>query len=174
MYTKQAFTYTEKLTMSIDKIVAKQYRDKVNQAVNQFASLSRLPNHGLPKEGWLRTVRTALGMSGTQLAKKLGVTKARISKAEQDEPHGSVTLKTVHTMAEAMDCKFVYAIVPKQNVEDVIKERAIEKARTQVKTASAHMALAAQSLSKEQLEFEIERIAAQIMDKMPSDFWNDE
>ena len=160
--------------MSIDKIVAKQYRDKVNQAVSQFGALSMLPNHGLPKEGWLRTVRTALGMSGTQLAKKLGVTKARISKAEQDEPHGSVTLKTMQTRAEAMGCKFVYAIVPKQNVEDVIKERAIEKARTQVKAASTHMALEAQSLSKEQLEFEIERIAAQIMDKMPSDFWNDE
>jgi len=160
--------------MSIDKIVAKQYRDKVNQAVSQFGSLSILPNHGLPKEGWLRTVRTALGMSGTQLAKKLGVTKARISKAEQDEPHGSVTLKTMQSMAEAMDCKFVYAIVPKQNVEAVIKERAIEKARAQVKAVSTHMALEAQSLSKEQLEFEIERIAAQIIDKMPSDFWNDE
>ncbi|UVW35727.1 mobile mystery protein A [SAR92 clade bacterium H455] len=160
--------------MSIDKIVAKQYRDKVNQAVSQFGSFSMLPNHGLPKEGWLRTVRTALGMSGTQLAKKLGVTKARISKAEQDEPHGSITLKTMQSMAEAMDCKFVYAIVPKQNVEDVIKERAIEKARAQVQAASTHMALEAQSLSKEQLEFEIERIAAQIIDKMPSDFWNNE
>ena len=102
--------------MSIAKIVAKQYRDKVNQAVSQFGSLTMLPNRGLPKEGWLRTVRTALGMSGTQLAKKLGVTKARVSKAETDEPHGSVTLKTMQTMAEAMDCKFVYAIVPKQNV----------------------------------------------------------
>lgn len=160
--------------MSIEKIVAKQYRDKVNQAVSQFGSLTMFPNHGLPKEGWLRTVRTALGMSGTQLAKKLGVTKARVSKAEQDEPHGSVTLKTMQTMAEAMDCKFVYAIVPKQNVENVIKERAIEKARTRVKTASTHMALEAQSLSKEQLEYEIERIAAQMVDKMPSDFWNDE
>lgn len=160
--------------MSLDKIVAQQYRDKVNQAVSQFGSLSMLPNHGLPKEGWLRTVRTALGMSGTQLANRLGVTRARISKAEQDEPHGSVTLKTVQSMAEAMDCRFVYAIVPKQNVEDVIKERAIEKARAQVKAASIHMALEAQSLSKEQLEFEIERIAAQIIDKMPSDFWNDE
>ena len=160
--------------MSIAKIVAKQYRDKVNQAVSQFGRLSMLPNHGLPKEGWLRTVRIALGMSGRQLAKKLGVTKARISKAEQDEPHGSVTLKTMQSMAEAMDCKFVYAIVPKQNVEAVIKERAVEKARAQVKAASTHMALEAQSLSKEQLEFEIERIAAQIIDKMPSDFWNDE
>jgi predicted DNA-binding mobile mystery protein A len=159
--------------MSMDKVVAKQYRDKVNQAVSQFGSLSMLPNRGLPKEGWLRTVRTALGMSGTQLAKKLGVTKARVSKVERAEPYGSVTLNTVQVMAEAMDCKFVYAIVPKQNVEDVIKARAVEKARAQVKAASTHMALEAQSLSQEQLEFEIERIAAQIMDKLPSDFWND-
>lgn len=160
--------------MSFDKIVTKQYRDKVNQAFSQFGRFSALPNHGLPREGWLRTMRTALGMSGTQLAKKLGVTKARISKAELDEPQGSVTLKTMHAMADAMDCNFVYAIVPKRNVEDVIKARAMEKARAQVKAASTHMALEAQSLSEEQIEFEIERIAAQMMIKMPSDFWNDE
>ncbi len=154
--------------MSIEKIVAKQYRDKVNQAVNQFDSLPMLP-----KEGWIRTVRKALGMSGTQLAKRLGVTKARVSKAEQDEPTGSVTLKSMQAMAEAMDCKFVYAVVPNQNVEEVIRLRAIDKARIQVKAASTHMALEAQSLNKEQLNFEIERIAAQIMDKMPADLWND-
>ena len=154
--------------MSIEKIVAKQYRDKVNQAISQFGSFSMLP-----PEGWLRTVRTALGMSGPQLAKRLGVTKARISKAEQAEPSGSVTLKTMQSMAEAMDCRFVYAIVPKQKVEDVIRQRAIEKAKIQVQAASTHMALEAQSLSKEQLEFEINRIAAQIVDKMPADLWND-
>lgn len=155
--------------MSIEKIVAKQYRDKVNQAVNQFDSFSIRP-----QEGWLRTVRTALGMSGTQLAKRLGVTKSRVSKAEQDEPLGSVTLKTMRNMAEAMDCKFVYAVVPNENVDVIIGQRAKEKARLQVKAASTYMALEAQSLNKEQLEFEIERIAAQIIDKMPSDFWNDE
>ena len=155
--------------MSIEKIVAKQYRDKVNQAVSQFDGFSMLP-----QEGWLRTVRTALGMSGPQLAKRLGVTKARISKAEQDEPTGSVTLKTMQAMAEAMDCKFVYAVVPKQDVEDIIKQRAIEKAKAQVKSASTQMALEAQALSKEQLEYEVERIAAQIVEKMPSDLWNDE
>jgi len=160
--------------MSIEKIVAKQYRDKVNQAVSQFGSFAMLPHDGLPKEGWLRTVRTALGMSGTQLAKKLGVTKSRVSKAEQDEPQGSVTLKTMQTMADAMDCKFVYAVVPKQNVENVIKERAMKKARERMKTTSNDMALEAQSLSKDQLEYEIERITAQIVDKMPSDLWSDE
>ncbi len=160
--------------MSIDKIVTKQYRDKVNQAVSQFGCFSMLPNNGVPKEGWLRTVRMALGLSGMQLAKRLNVTKARVSKVERDEPQGSVTLRTMQSMAEAMDCQFVYAIVPKGNVEDVIKARAIEKARAQVEAASTQMALEAQSLSQEQLEFEIERVAAEMMDKMPSDFWSDE
>lgn len=160
--------------MSIDKIVAKQYREKVNQAVSQFGDLAIQPNHGLPEEGWLRTVRSALGMTGTQLAKRLGVTKARVFKAEQDEPHGSVTLKSMQAMAEAMDCSFVYAVVPKHNVENVIKQRAIEKAREQVNVASRHMTLEGQSLSKEQLEYEVDRIAAQIIDKMPSDLWNED
>lgn len=34
--------------MSIDKIVAKQYRDRVNQAVSQFGDVAIQPNHGLP------------------------------------------------------------------------------------------------------------------------------
>ena len=77
-----------------------------------------------PQEGGLRTVRNALGMSGTQLAKRLGVTKSRVSKAEQDEPSVSVTLKTMQSMAEAMDCKFVYAVVPNEDVEAIIQQRA--------------------------------------------------
>lgn len=150
------------------KVVAKQYREKLNQAFKQFESFSMLP-----PEGWLRTARTALGMSGPQLAARLGVSKARVSKAEKDEPAGSVTLKTMHTMAEAMGCRFVYAVIPEAEIEEVIKQRAIKKAREQVKTAATHMALESQSLNEEQLNFEIERIAAEIIEKMPSNLWND-
>jgi predicted DNA-binding mobile mystery protein A len=155
--------------MAVAKIVARQYRDKVNQAVTQFASLP-----ALPPEGWLRTVRSALGMSGLLLGKRLGVSKARISKAEQDELSGSVTLKTMHAMAEAMGCRFVYAVIPEQDIESIIRQRALEKARARVKTASTHMALEAQSLSDDKLAFEVERLAAEMIEKMPADLWSDE
>jgi len=155
--------------MGVKKIVAQQYKEKVNQAVTQFRGIPVRP-----PEGWLRTLRTALGMSGPQLAKRLGVTKARISKAEQDELSGSLTLKSVQAMAEAMGCRFVYAVIPEQEIEEVIKQRALQKARAQVEAASTHMALEAQSLSDEQLTFEVERIATEIVEKMPSDLWNDE
>lgn len=155
--------------MSIEKIVLKQYQEKVNRAVDQFGG------HFLPvSEGWLRTVRKALGMSGPQLAKRLGVTKGQVSKTEKGEVLGSVTLKTMKNMAEALDCRFVYAVIPEKEIEQVIKDQAIKKAKAQVKDASTHMALEAQALNKEKLNAEVERIASQIMDKMPSDLWNDE
>ncbi len=154
--------------MSFEAIVLKQYRDKVNQAVKQFGGYS------MPvSEGWLRTVRKALGMSGAQLAKRLGVTKGRVSQAESGEVSGSVTLRTMQTMAEAMNCRFVYAVVPEKDIDSLIREQAIKQAKARVKAASTHMALEAQSLDKETLNSEIERIASEIMSKMPSDFWSE-
>lgn len=154
--------------MGIEAIVLKQYRDKVNKAIIRFDGYS------MPlSEGWLKTVRKALGMSGAQLAKRLGVTKGRVSQAESGELSGSVTLRTMQAMAEAMGCRFVYAVVPDKDIESVIRDQAIIKAKARVKAASTHMALEAQSLGKEALESEIERIASEIISKMPSDFWSE-
>lgn len=154
--------------MAIDSVVAKQYRDKVNRASKRLDGLF------IPKEGWLRTIRNALGMSGVQLAKRLGVTKARISKVEQDELGGGVTLKTMKSMAEAMNCRFVYAIIPEEDIEQVLEEQALKKAKARVKAASTHMALEAQSLDQHTLDSEIERIASEIVREKPSGLWNDE
>lgn len=154
--------------MGVDSVVVKQYRDKVNQAYTRFSDFSMPPN------GWLRMVRNALGMSGTQLANRLGVTKARISKAEQDELTGSVTLKTMQNMASTMNCRFVYALVPENEIETIIKKRAFDKARKQIKSASTQMALEAQALDDKQLAFAVDELASKIIEKMPADLWNDE
>ncbi|MCP4233772.1 MAG: hypothetical protein GY770_09340, partial [Aestuariibacter sp.] len=52
--------------------------------------------------------------------------------------------------------------------------RAVKKAKGQIKAASTQMALEAQSLNDEQLTFAIDQLASEIIEKMPSDFWNDE
>ena len=154
--------------MGIDSVVAKQYRNKVNQAYTRFGDFL------MPPKGWLRTVRNALGMTGEQLAKRLGVTKARISKAEQAELTGGITLKSMQSMASAMDCRFVYAVIPIQEIEEIIKDRAVFKAKEQIKAASTQMALEAQSLNDEQLAYAVDQLASEIVEKMPSDLWNDE
>ncbi len=155
--------------MSIQNLVIKQYRDKVNQAYHLFTHCPITLS-----EGWLKTARKALGLSGTQLAKRLNVTKGRISQAESAELSGSITLKTMQNMAQAMNCRFVYAVVPTQTVETMIKQQAVKKAKQQIKSASIQMALEGQSLNDEQLIFAIDQLATEIMEKMPADLWNNE
>ena len=154
--------------MSVKKIVTKQYRDIVNRATRRLDGLV------VPQEGWIRTVRNSLTMSGAQLARRMSVTRALISNTEKAELSGGVTLKSMQQMAEAMNCRFIYAIVPEDDIEDVINERARHKATAQVKATTTHMALEDQALNGEQMEFEINRLAKDMIEKMDSKLWNDE
>ena len=153
--------------MSIKKIVTAQYQSVVDRAVVSARGLS------VPKEGWIRTVRKSLGMSGAQLARRLGVTRALVSNTERAELSGSVTIKAMQRMARAMDCRFVYSIVPDGAIQEMISKRAREKALAIVDRANKHMALEAQTLSKEQINFEIRRLQQELVNAMPSDLWND-
>ena len=155
--------------MSVKEAVAKQY-----QAIADRAAASTGQQQSLPREGWIATVRKALSMPVEQLARRLGVTRARISYAEKAELSGRVTLKTMRATAEAMGCRFVYAIVPVEGrVEHVIAAQARRKAQALVGKASAHMALERQSLPDEKNRAEVERIARELVHKMPADFWTD-
>jgi predicted DNA-binding mobile mystery protein A len=127
-----------------------------------------------PPEGWLKTVRKALNMSGAQLARKIGATRSRVAQAEKNELAGTVALKTLRQMAGAMGCRVVYAIVPVNGTTDeLIASRAKEKARKLVEQAGRHMALEAQALSTQQTQYEIERLQRQLMTELPSDLWDD-
>lgn len=66
-----------------------------------------------PPKGWLRYKRDKFGITGSQLAAKMGVTKQRISALEQSELSGAASIKTMRQAAEALGCEFVYALVPK-------------------------------------------------------------
>ena len=92
-----------------------------------------------------------------------------------NEVSGSVTLKTMQKMAEAMGCRFVYAVLPPKGKEtdDVIFAQAMKWARKLVEQADTHMALENQSLPKGSREDEIQRLARHIASEMASGFWND-
>ncbi len=153
--------------MSVKTIITRQYREKLNQAALKFQ------NFTLPSEGWIRTARKALGMSAAQLARRLGKTRALVSNTEKAELDGRVTLKTMRSMAEAANCRFVYAFVPEESVETIIRQRAREKAKQRVMEASSHMALEQQTISQSQIEFEIERLAENILRERPGYLWDD-
>ena len=155
--------------MSIKKIVQQQYRNLVDAAAASIAGVKA------PPEGWLRTVRSALGMSGADVAKAMGVTRARVTTAERAELTGSITLKSMQATAEAMGCRFVYAIIPASgDVEDLIAAQARKKAAAIVDTASKHMALENQKLPDDKIAQQVERLARELALEMPPNFWRDQ
>lgn len=137
-----------------------------------------------PKEGWLATMRKALGMSGPQMAKRAGVTKTAIYQAERKELMGEVTLNQMEKMASALDARFVYSVIPNANakaavnksgpvlVSDLIRAQARIKAEALIGRVSTHMALEKQALSDDLNRAEIDRLAEKLEREMPSDFWD--
>jgi predicted DNA-binding mobile mystery protein A len=153
--------------MSTKDTARKQMMSRINRSANA-PTLSL----DIPAEGWITIVRKALGMSGVQLGKRLGLSRGRISQAEISERDGGVTLRSMHDMAEGLGCRFVYAIVPDSgDLSSVIEAQARKKATALIRRAATHMALEKQSLSDEQNKAEIERLTQELIQNPPSNFW---
>ena len=101
-----------------------------------------------PRGGWLALVRHALGMSGAHVAARMGVTRNAIYQAERNEKDGAITIAQMRKIAAAMDATFIYAVVPKGSIEEVIRNQARRKAEARVRRAGSHMALESQSLGQ--------------------------
>jgi predicted DNA-binding mobile mystery protein A len=155
------------IQMSVKRTVRQQYQSIVDSAASHAGVLRT------PAEGWLRTARKALGMSGAQLARRMGVTRSRVAQAEHAELSGGVTLKSMQAAAEAMGCRFVYAIVPPQSVEHLVTAQAHKKAQAVVGVASTQMALESQTLPNEKIAEEVTRLTRDIAHEMPPGFWDD-
>lgn len=152
--------------MNVRDTAKRQSARQADKAAQQVAGMPA------PKEGWIATLRQALGMSGAQLAKRVGVTRAAIYQAERNERDGAITLKQLEKIAQALGGKLVYAIVPDGKVDDIVRQQANAKAESLVRRASAHMALEMQSLPPDETQREIARLAEELIRTMPSDFWD--
>nr|WP_321238582.1 mobile mystery protein A [uncultured Tolumonas sp.] len=133
--------HTLKSTDIVKQTVLQQYKSFANSSLGQ-----KLPS--VPKEGWVRTVRKALDMSGTQLAQRLGFSRNRISVLERKEVEGEITLNQLKNLAEQLSCELTYALVPKKPVEQIIEDRAIEVATQYLNSNYQNMFLEAQSIDK--------------------------
>ena len=151
--------------MSVKDTARRQYVRIVDRAAQQLETVQK------PSHGWLSVLRKALGMSGAEVAARMGVSRGAVYQAERNEREGAITINQMQKLAEAMGGRFVYAIVPEGSVEDVIRAQARRKAEARIRRASAHMALEKQSLPSAQTRQRIEELADELVRDMPPDFW---
>jgi len=150
----------------IKQIIREQYRSKIDQLID-IKEISR------PKEGWIRTLRKALGMSSPQLASRLDISKSQASQMERMEIEDRITIKQLRRVASSLDCDLIYALVPRRSVESMIRDRARQKAEKLVSKTDVQMKLEAQQLSNEKLHEQVKLETDRLVREMPRDLWED-
>jgi predicted DNA-binding mobile mystery protein A len=105
-----------------------------------------------PLKGWIRAIRDAIGMSGPQLARRLGVTPQNVEQVEKSEVTGTIQLSTLRRFAEALDATVVYALVPNTSLEDIVRTRARQLALKALGRVSHTMRLEDQATGTSDLE----------------------
>ena len=89
----------------------------------------RMKSESVPRAGWVREIRTALGLSQSQLAARAGVSRATVQQMERAEAQRRITLASLDKLALAMDCQVALAIVPRGGtLDDVRRRQALAKA----------------------------------------------
>jgi predicted DNA-binding mobile mystery protein A len=127
-----------------------------------------------PPRGWVKAIREALGMTAQQLGARLGVSQVRVLALEKGEASGSVTLASLERAAGALDCRLVYALVPRKPLEELVEERASQLARKQLQAARHTMALEAQAVDAADEHAQLKRLTQELVDKAGSALWKQE
>jgi predicted DNA-binding mobile mystery protein A len=124
-----------------------------------------------PPKGWIRAIRDALGMSGVQLATRLGVRPQTVDAIEKSEAGGTIQLKTLQRAAEALDCTLVYALVPRTSLKDMVQRRARSLALRDLDRVDHTMKLEAQGVATANVEMRIEDHIRNVL--RDRDLWNE-
>jgi predicted DNA-binding mobile mystery protein A len=128
----------------------------------------------VPPRGWMKAIREALGMTARQLAARMGVAPSRIPVIEKAEVTGATTIKTLREAAEAMNCTFVYAFVPTKPLDDMLRDRAVQKTRKNIARLDHTMRLENQALLKSDLDDEQRRMIELALSGTLRGLWEDE
>lgn len=126
--------------------------DQVSRMAGQF---DRLRGLGAPAGGWLRAVRTALGMTLRQQAKVVGIAAPTLFKLEKAEADEHITLGKLRELAAALDCELVYGLVPRRPLRETLEAKADRLARAEVQGVAHTMGLEDQRASDAFVEAQI-------------------
>ena len=151
-----------------DRAIARRQLDKRLNPLRDSINFTR------PPRGWIKAIREALGMTTAQLARKIGVSQPRVIAIEKAEKNASITLGSLERAARAMDCRVVYALVPRNSLDDMVAVRAHIVAEKRLQSTRHSMALEAQSVDRSDEEEQLKRLSKRLIRKSGSELWVDD
>ena len=151
-----------------DRSTARRQLDK------RLISMQNMELFMRPPRGWLKAIREALGMTTAQLGRRLGVVQSRVVAIEQAEAKGTITLNSLEKAAQALDCRLVYALMPRQPLEDIVEQRASLLAKSRLKSTGHTMTLEAQGVDATDESEQLKRLIRQLVEKSGSKLWEED
>ena len=140
--------------------------DQIRQYVNG-QRFDRIP------QGWIRSSRTAIGMTLKQLATRLGFSVPAAKNFEMREVDEAITLASLRKIANAMEMDLVYYFKPKQDsLDDLLQIRAELKAKELMERSNQAMLLENQEADNKNKSREYDRLITEIRNQKLSSLWD--
>lgn len=150
-----------------DHRVQELARSQLDRRLAQIREVTPLLEQ--PRGGWLKALRTALGMPQAYLAERMGVSRQAIGQLEQREADGNATLIALEQAAHAMGGRVVYAIVPERSIADTLEQRAVGLAKQMTGSVRHTMKLEDQEPVTD-LDEATKRLATELLES-PARLW---
>lgn len=143
---------------------------QLDAMLNRFRELSAVT--GVPRRGWIRELRAALGMTAEQLAARMQISQSTLTALEQSEAEERITLKSLQKAARALDCELVYALVPVVPLEDMLRSRLHHVAKERLERTAHTMTLEGQTVSRDESTRQLSELITELMEKPPRNLWH--
>jgi predicted DNA-binding mobile mystery protein A len=158
-------------------IIKKRMRNKKKLLIEQLdQKLTKFKDAGMvqtPQKGWVNIIRTTLNMTREQLGAKLNLTKGAIQKIEEREATGQITLHKLRDVGNALDMRFVYGFIPRdESIDNLISIKAESLARKIVLRTNQNMKLEDQGISDKKINSSITDLANEIKREMRKSLWD--
>ena len=108
-------------------IQEKPYKILLDQMDNQLKPYIQLGSYAVPPKGWIYPIRRAIRMKYRQMGERLGMSAQGAKQLEESEIKGTVSIKTMKAVAEAMDMDFVYGFVPREGSLTALMDKQARK-----------------------------------------------
>lgn len=127
----------------------------------------------VPENGWIRSIRTSLNITLEQLGARMGKSKQSITQMEKSEAQGSITLKNLREMGNALELKLVYGFIPNDgSLEKLLERKAETMAKKIVLSTHQHMRLEDQANSNKEIDLAIKELTLELKNEMHKSLWD--
>ncbi|MBK8622698.1 MAG: mobile mystery protein A [Saprospiraceae bacterium] len=146
---------------------------QLQQLNHKMAAFAALKQVAIPPTGWIKAIRTSLGMSLQQLGNKLSISKQGVLDIEKREKEGAITIRSLREVAKALDMQLVYGFVPNDgSLEALIEKRSVQLAKEIVLRSSNTMHLEDQGNSEKRIKKAIKERAEILKNDLPKILWD--